>query len=184
MKYKAYRFIVNFEKEEKWLNEMAAKGLHFIDFSFPCRYLFEEGTPGEYIYRLEFLNKLPSNAESRAYINFMEESGAELVSTYFRWAWFRKKASEGSFDLYTDYSSKIKHYKRIIWFTGIIGLSNVFFGIWNLAYGVLVTGQRYNVFINAYLSPINFAAAILCICAVAKYLPKLKKLKKESRIHE
>lgn len=96
---------------------MAAKGYHFIDFSFPGRYLFEKGEPGEYVYRIELLKNMPRNLESQAYIGFMEDTDAELVSTFFRWAWFRKKSADGPFDLYTDYSSQIKHYQRIIFLT-------------------------------------------------------------------
>lgn len=48
MKQVIRKLFINFEKEEKWINNIAAKGLNFIDYSF-SRYLFEEGTPGEYI---------------------------------------------------------------------------------------------------------------------------------------
>ena len=184
MKYSAYKVFVDFEKEEKWLNEMAAKGMHFIDFSFPGRYLFEKGEPGEYIYRLELLKHMPGHPESKAYIEFMEDTGIELVSTYFRWAWFRKKATDGPFDLYTDYSSQIKHYLRIFWFTGIIGLLNLTVGIWNLGYGLLLTGPKHSTYYNAYISPISFLVAFLCLQASISYYFKLKRLKKERLIHE
>ena len=35
-----------FDREEKWLNDMSAKGLQLTDVGF-CRYVFETGTPGE-----------------------------------------------------------------------------------------------------------------------------------------
>lgn len=184
MKQKIYRFIVDFEKEEKWLNEMAAKGLNFVDFSFPGRYLFEEGTPGEYIYRLEFLDHLARHPESKAYIEFMESTGAECVATYFRWVWFRKKASDGAFNLFSDYASKIKHYKRAAGFIGAIGILNLLVGVWNLGYGILVTGSHYDVYANAYIAPISLIIGVLCIKAYFSYRKKLKNYKKESQIHE
>ncbi|KAB3531570.1 DUF2812 domain-containing protein [Alkaliphilus serpentinus] len=184
MKYKAYKYIVDFEKEEKWLNEMANKGMNFIDYSLPCRYLFEEGNPGEYTYRLELLNNSPNHPESRAYIKFMEEAGAELVSTYFRWVWFRKKSSDGPFDIYSDNSSKIKHYKRVAWFVGLAGLANLVVGLFNFLYGFFISGPQYNYYFNAYISPISFTVAIICIIPFISYIKRIAILTKDSRIHE
>ena len=66
----------------------------------------------------------------------MEENNVEHVASYMRWVYFRKKASGGDFDIYSDIDSKIKHYQRInrFWavltiFELIIGLSNIFIGI-------------------------------------------------------
>lgn len=57
-------------------------------------------------------------------MQFMEETGAERVPSGTptkanrafmnqRWVFFRRKASEGPFQIYTDADSKIKHYQRI-----------------------------------------------------------------------
>ncbi len=40
-------FIWDFDKEEKWLNQMAAKGLALVSVGF-CKYEFEDCIPGEY----------------------------------------------------------------------------------------------------------------------------------------
>lgn len=109
-----------YEKEEKWLNEMATRGMLLTDIGF-CRYVFEEGTPSEYIYRLELLNHLSSHTESVSYIKFLEDIGIEYVGSYLRWAYFRKKAQDATFELYSDVNSKIKHFKRITL------IANVFF---------------------------------------------------------
>lgn len=77
---------------------------------------------GEYIYRIELLEKDPK--EAAGYLLFMEETGAERVPSgpptkanrafmNQRWVFFRRKASEGPFQIYTDADSKIKHYQRI-----------------------------------------------------------------------
>ncbi|MDD8053275.1 MAG: DUF2812 domain-containing protein, partial [Thermotogota bacterium] len=41
MKRVIWRPYWNYEKEEKWLNEMAARGWLFTDYSW-CRYVFQE----------------------------------------------------------------------------------------------------------------------------------------------
>ena len=103
---------MDYEKEELWLNEMAAKGFALTDFFF-CRYKFMDCKPGEYIYRIELLDNLPGHFESQAYINFLAENGVEYVASWVRWVYFRRKAADGPFDIYSDIDSKITHYKRI-----------------------------------------------------------------------
>lgn len=179
MKHSIRRFILNFEKEEKWLNKMAAKGLNFIYYSFPGRYLFEEGKPGEYIYRLELLDKLPKHYESRSYINFVEETGAELVATYFRWAWFRKKASDGPFELYSDFSSKLVHYRKAKLFVAIGGLLNLYAGVFNLVYGLC-----HSVYPNVFLSPLSLAIATACGIVFYRYAKVTAGLKREKLLRE
>ena len=81
-------WVWDFEKEEQWLNEMAAKGLALVGVGF-CRYEFEDCTPGEYSFRLELLDNRPEHPESRKYISFVEETGAEQVGSYHNWVYFR-----------------------------------------------------------------------------------------------
>lgn len=111
----------DFEKEEKWLNEMAAKGLMLTDVGV-CRYVFQEGIPGEYQYHLEWLQHMPSHPESVAYIQFIEETGAEHVGSFKKWVYFRRKASEGAFNLFSDLDSRINHFRRITRLTGVLFL--------------------------------------------------------------
>ncbi len=106
-------FIWNFQEEEKWINEMSEQGLHLVDAG-RFRYVFEEGEPGAYRYRLELLQYYPNHPESADYIAFMEETGAEYVDHVDRWVYFRKKAADGEFDLYSDINSRIAHVQRIL----------------------------------------------------------------------
>ncbi|KPU43584.1 hypothetical protein OXPF_30250 [Oxobacter pfennigii] len=182
MKTVIWKVFFNFEKEEKWLNDMAAKGLSFIDYTFG-RYLFEEGTPGEYIYRLELLNEMPSHAESKAYIKFMEESGIECVSTYLRWAFFRKKAADGPFDLYSDYDSRIKHYKRVIAWTAVGLALNLFAALLNVFIGLRLGSSGRSSF-NLYFSTISWAVTIILIPMLISYIRKIFIMKKEKNIYE
>jgi len=112
MKKVIWKFFVNYEKEEAWLNEMSANGLAFTDFFF-CRYVFNDSLPGEYIYRIELLENRPNHEESRRYIKFMTENNVDYMASWLSWVYFRKKAEDGSFDIYSDIDSRIAHYKRI-----------------------------------------------------------------------
>ena len=113
MKKTSWKAFMDYEKEEKWLNEMSAKGLAMTDYVL-CRYTFEDCAPGEYVYRIELLDNLPSSAESQKYLDFMAENGVENVASWVRWVYFRRKADRGPFDIYSDIDSRIKHYKRIM----------------------------------------------------------------------
>ena len=176
----------DFEKEEKWLNDMSAKGMSLIDYSW-CKYGFTETENNEYTYRIEFLENLPTHEKSIAYINFLEESGVEYVASYLHWVYFRKKSSEGAFDIYSDIESKIKHYKRInvFWntFMGIefmIGLSNIVVGIVNLN-----SGNRLGNFdmINIIMGvPLLFGLVFLRLGSSIR--KKIKSLQQEKMIRE
>ncbi|NTW91431.1 MAG: DUF2812 domain-containing protein [Erysipelotrichaceae bacterium] len=129
--YKLY-WAWQFDKEEKWLNECSAKGLHLCDVGF-LRYTFEVGNPGAYSHKLELLENWPTHPESVAYIQFLEDTGVEMVGSILRWVYFRKKTEDGPFDLFSDLDSRIKHLNRIIFlFLPIMflefsaGISNLF----------------------------------------------------------
>lgn len=112
-------FVWNCDKEEKWLNEMAAKGLSLVSVGF-FNYLFDDNKSDEYTIRLELLDNLPSHPESQQYIRFVEETGAEYVGSVFRWVYFRKKKADGVFDLYSDRESVIKYLNRILSFLTVM----------------------------------------------------------------
>ena len=68
-----YFTIADFEREERWLNEMSRRGWNFVSTN-GLIYRFEAGQAGEYLYKIE----LPD--ESRAggngeYERFLTECG-------------------------------------------------------------------------------------------------------------
>jgi hypothetical protein len=180
MRYTVHKwfFAWDFEKEEKWLNEMSAKGLQLVSVGF-CKYLFEEADRGEYMYRLELLDYLPSNAESIAYIRFLEETGIEYIGSVLRWAYFRKKAADGVFELYSDVDSKIRHYKRIL---------TLFFVVFPLTLNGLISninfGTRYSSDVNLFFAVLSTLLVFLLGFGIFKVLKEIGKLKKEKSIRE
>lgn len=176
MIHKITRLFLDFEKEEKWLNEMSAKGLHFIGLSFP-QYIFEEGQPGEYTYRLELLDSFPSHIESIKYMEFAEETGVERVDTFWRWVYFRKKTTDGPFDLFSDCKSKIRHYQRVMTVIGAILILNIAVGIYNV--GIVRI---------ANVSPLLILPSLVMIVLFGRMLlhfrRKTAELRAESMIHE
>ena len=184
MKHIVRKAYFDYEKEEAWLNEMSAKGFVLTDYSW-CRYVFEEGNRNEYIYRLELLENLPTHPESIAYLRFLEENGVEVVSSYLRWVYLRKKSKDGSFDLYSDSTSKIKHYQRIwtLWTVFMClefaAAAGNFIAYANSA-GVSGNGPSANLVLALILAGLGFLFLKLGL----PLRKKIKKLKRESIIIE
>lgn len=167
----------NFDKEEKWLNEMAAKGLALASVGF-FRYEFEDCVPGEYKICSEFLGNKAGRAENEKYIGFLEETGAEHVGTFSNWVYFRKKTSEESFQLFSDYSSRIQYLTRIIRFIAMLGGLNLYIGCFNL-----FLFFYHNLYGNL-IGTINLLIGAICMIGMMRLVRKRKKLKAEQQIFE
>lgn len=159
----------DFEKEEKWLNDMAAEGWVLCGTGF-CRYEFEKCEPGEYTVRLEFLEHLPGSAEGGDYIRFLEETGAEHVGSYMRWAYFRKKAVDGVFDIYSDTTSRVAHLRRMQDMIAPIAAANLCIGLANLG--------------HSKVGFINLGCAALLAYAAWRLEKMKKRLREEGSLFE
>ena len=167
----------DFDKEEKWLNEMAAKGLSLVSVGF-CKYEFEDSLPGEYKICLQLLDKMPRHPESKKYIDFLETTGAEQVGSFTRWVYFRKKATEGDFELFSDNDSRLKYLSSVINFVSLITAGNWIAGI-------------NNVFIaTTFPSPINYVGILNLLIGlvgtwgIIRLMRKRKKMKQEGQLFE
>ena len=117
-------FVWDYDKEEKWLNDMAREGWALVSVGF-CRFTFEKCEPEEYIIRMEM------RVANREYIEFMESTGAEYIGRCVQWLYFRRKSELGGFDLMSDIDSKIVHLSRIYKTTFTVGMANLAIGIAN-----------------------------------------------------
>ena len=171
-------FVWQFDKEEKWLNEMSANGLQLKSVGF-CTYNFEVGTPGEYIYRLELLDKHPTHVRSEQYIRFIEDTGAEHIGSIFRWVYFRRKASLGGFELYSDLKSRISHLNRILLLSGALLPISLF-----NSFNVLQMWFRMGEPLSLVLSATCFLLCIFLGYGFVRILLKRHSMKKERVLHE
>jgi hypothetical protein len=179
MKHIVHKAYWNYEKEEQWLNSMSAQGLALTDY-FWVRYVFEDSEPGEYIYRIQFLDKLAKHPQSRKYIDFVESTGAECVATYLHWAYFRKKAGDGPFELYTDIPSIIRHYRMIRAFWVPLAVAEYFAGFLNIIAGATPPVSSVNIVLGALVTLLG-AGFTLMIVNLTK---KIRALKKRQLIEE
>ncbi|SDS67464.1 Protein of unknown function [Paenibacillaceae bacterium GAS479] len=184
MKFVKRKWFWNYEREEEWLNEMSAKGMMLTDYSWG-KYVFEEGTPREYTYRIELLEQLPAHSESKAYLDSMEQNGIERVASYMRWVYFRRKSSEGVFNMYSNPESKLKHYKHVyFWWKTLmaieltIGLINILIGIVSLT---INEGNRYYM-VNFFIGFLTIVISLFFWKIGASIRRKIKGLEQEQQI--
>lgn len=167
----------DFDKEEKWLNEMAAKGLALCAVGV-CRYEFESALPGEYAIRMQMLPNKPTHPESEKYMEFVEETGAEHVGSVLKWVYFRKKTADGPFELLSDYDSRIKQLTNIIRLLIAVMVLNITTGFYNL---MIYSAWGYEI---SLLGLINLLLAAFIGYGVYKLWKKRDQLKKEHQVFE
>ncbi len=157
-------WVWDFEKEERWLNEMALEGW-VLDGVGYATYHFVRCEPGEYTVRTEM------RKYDEAYVSFMQETGAEYVGRMMMWIYFRRKTSEGPFDLFSDIDSRISHLDRICKMLAAIGGAN-------LAIGFM------NSFAPSHTGWINLLCATLLMYALGRIQGKKEALKDERELRE
>ncbi|MBQ8554575.1 MAG: DUF2812 domain-containing protein [Clostridia bacterium] len=167
-----------YDKEEKWLDDMAAKGKALVSARY-LTYEFEDSEPGEYAIRLEMLEHMPDSEEGRQYIAFVEETGAEYVGKVMKWVYFRKKKELGAFELHGDNATRLKHLKGIIALLTSLGVVNACAGLYNLIIGIQVHSP-----VNVACAGLSAAVTVLLIGGLARLNEKKKQLEKESQLFE
>ena len=157
-------WVWEFEKEEEWLNEMAQNGW-VLDKVSLLTYHFVRCEPGEYTLRLEMHGAEPD------YIDFMRETGAEYIGRMAAWIYFRKKAADGAFDLFSDIDSRISHLNRIGWMLSCVCGANLVIGI-------------ANSFSPARIGWINLLCSALLSYCLGRIHGKKEALERERLLHE
>ncbi|MBR0516877.1 MAG: DUF2812 domain-containing protein [Firmicutes bacterium] len=157
-------WVWDFEKEERWLNEMALQGW-VLDGVGWCTYHFKKCEPGEYTVRLEM------HPYDEGYVSFMNETGAEFVGRMMMWIYFRKKVEDGAFDLYSDLDSKIAHLDRIGRMLAVIGGLNLVCAVMNAMNGT-------------WVGVLNTACATLLMYALGRIHGKKESLQQARQLYE
>lgn len=171
-------FIWDYEKEEAWLNEMAAKGLTLVSVRF-LAYEFENTLPGEYHVCVQIMGNSSRHPETLNYVHFLEETGIQHVGTVARNAYFRKKTADGSLDLFSDNASLIKHMNCSLALLYAVMCPNVFNMIISISNFMLLRKRFY-----LYNAAICVFPIALLIFGIIKVSIKRKKLKNEQQIFE
>lgn len=185
MKHVVWRPYWDYQKEERWLNSMMAKGFALKDYSW-CRYVFEEAPAGAYVYKLDLLKHRPSAPESIAYLRFLEESGVQVVATYMNWVFLRQPSHMGEFQLYTDRESLIAYYQRILKLMFSLIFAEIGIGLFNLiiyAFSVALNHAETGV-INLTAGLITLLIGLAMLKLAIPMALKVRDLKREQNLME
>lgn len=179
MKKVKYRFYLDFEKEEKWINEMAAHGWHLEKFTLG-RFTFTQGEPGTFIYRNEFIVG-KSTKEKKEYFDLLKDSGITLIHEFGGWVYMKKAATEGPFEIYTDTKSKIDYSKRMLNIFLLLFFINVCLGILNVG---IIGNQSPLQYFNSVMGTLNIVVALLIAIPIIKIIQRVRTLKGKQDLYE
>ncbi|MDI9471288.1 MAG: DUF2812 domain-containing protein [Tissierellia bacterium] len=173
--------VFEYEREEKWLNEMAEKGFILQHVGF-FSYHFEECIPGEYQVRMQLLEKSIHSQESKEYISFLEDTGIEHMGNMFGWAYFRKK---GDFELYSDTAPRIRQINTILTSLIIILLANLMSGVTNvLSYLSSGNEMSYPKVSYSIIGILNLALVVILSWGIRRLVSKKRSLQKKDDLFE
>ncbi|MCC2254212.1 DUF2812 domain-containing protein [Ruminococcus sp. CLA-AA-H200] len=165
-----FRLYLNKDKETEWLNSMVRKGWALTGFKLGF-YTFSPCEPGEYIYQIDFGDKLYFASEE--YRELMSDVGAEIVVLWGWWIILRRKAAEGPFELYTDRESMIEHYTKIRQMLIAVGIIETVCMLMQVM--ALIQGEMIAVFTTVLLS----AFAVGCAKTAYEMEKVISRLKQE-----
>ena len=157
-------WVWDFDKEERWLNQMAMQGWALAEVGF-CRYVFEKCEPGEYTVRLQM------KANDPDYVAFLEEIGAEYVGRMVQWIYVRRRTEEGPFELFSDAQSRLEHLRWIARMLLAVGVMNLVIGVINSLSGNPV-------------GAVNVTLATLLMYGLGRIHGKAEQLEQERELHE
>ncbi len=110
----------NDDKEEIFLEEMAAEGFKLVDVSIG-KYMFIKDDPKKIRYQLDF--KGLTKMKEAEYLQLYEDAGWECVSRLGSWYYFAREYDEETPDIsiFNDNKSRLEKYRRLILFLVITG---------------------------------------------------------------
>lgn len=109
-----YFSIAEFEKEEKYLTDMAAQGWRFVDTNGNI-YTFERCEPEQVVYRLDF-SGIPLDQRDDYYAMF-RDYGWEYLQDSYGFSYFRKPAEGAApedLEIFSDGASHLEMVKKIM----------------------------------------------------------------------
>ncbi|MCG8501791.1 MAG: DUF2812 domain-containing protein [Firmicutes bacterium] len=107
-----FRFYIDLEKEEKWLNEMAMQGWELTGKSL--QYEFRKMTSKETVVKIDYRH-FKTKDDFEEYITLFRDSGwAHIAGTKTAGKQYFKKINRGGdTDIFSDVPSKAARYKRL-----------------------------------------------------------------------
>ena len=166
------------EKEEKWLEQMAADGWKLISVA-PYVYKFQRSEPEKVVYRLDYKNTLDKDYQE--YLTLFKDAGWELFATFSNWQYFKIKPENDDVpEIYNSGKAKAQKYRRLL--LGLVPLLPIYIVLFNPTFHFFVSDASKEIsWIIAITRVIMAIVVIFVVFVVIKVLAKIKKLESENK---
>jgi hypothetical protein len=165
------------EKEEKWLEQMAAKGWH-LQQVMPFVYWFRHGEPSRSIYRLDY--KLTLDKDYAEYQNIFRDSGWELVTTMSNWHYYRiDPQNDQQPEIYNSGHAKAQKYRRLL--MGLVPFLPIYMFLLNPSRRLFNHEDGAISTFETVIGVVWVVIIFLFIFAIIRILLKIKKLESQSK---
>ena len=166
------------EKEEKWLEQMAADGWKLISVA-PYVYKFQRSEPEKVIFRLDYKNTLDKDYQE--YLTLFKDAGWELFATFANWQYFKiKPENEEVPEIYNSGKAKAQKYRRLL--LGLVPLLPIYIVLFNPTLHFFTSDASKEIsWIITITRVILAIVVIFVVFVVIKVLAKIKKLESENK---
>lgn len=166
------------EKEEKWLEQMAADGWRLISVA-PYVYKFQRSEPERVIFRLDY--KMTTDKDYQEYLMLFKDAGWEMFATFSNWHYFKIKPENTEVpEIFNSGRVKALKYRRLL--MGLVPLLPIFIVLLNPAFRY--AAHVDDGFINGVLTAIKILMTLVLLLlgySILRILAKIKKLESESK---
>ena len=115
---KKFKLFLNYEKEERWLADMASQGYQLKETDFG--YSFEKTLPEQAVIKIDY-RRFKKEQDFLDYLALFEDSGWQHISgtKNIGFQYFKKTNSDSTEDIFSDTASRAGRYKRLsdMWFS-------------------------------------------------------------------
>ena len=102
----AINWFVDFDKEERWINEMSKAGWAFWHTN-GVFYRFKKCEPNEFIYQIDFDEKKTKD-EVDDYVSFRSSCGDRFVHQWKQKLYWKRKTTSGPFEAENNVAAKLR----------------------------------------------------------------------------
>lgn len=173
-------YVWQWEQEEQWLNEMSQDGWQLAHATIG-KYTFVDGMAGEYTYRLELLDKSLRSPESTSYLNFLKETGIEMVGKCKSWIYLRSKTVDGGFEPNNKTLYNLSHLLKVQELTNNIRntlITLIAMSICTLLILENFGGTHVVDFLRGFCTGLSFSASIFSVIMIPFTKKSNRKIKR------
>jgi hypothetical protein len=103
-------WFVDFDKEQKWINEMCKKGWAFRHTNGVV-YRFKRCEPEEFIYQIDF-DEQKSKQSVGDYVTFRSSCGDKFVHQWKQKIYWKRETAAGPFEVESNVAAQLRHTRK------------------------------------------------------------------------